>query len=104
VVFGTNDRNFTKMWEPVFKQVFPLIASGLTVKEALLSYVYPGGLPNLTQERTENVASFKNGILTFKDGDAIKMPWKIFNDAESGEYYFSQRFVYCPDGILLKFD
>jgi hypothetical protein len=104
VLAGGN--GFFKQWEPVLLQIVPLIDSGLSMKEALLRYKYPGSLPNLTKDISKKISSvdFDEGVIHFKEDNDLQLYWCVYNEREQCSYWFDVRFAACPDGTVLMFD
>lgn len=88
-------------WGPVLNQC----SSEMTLKENLLAYKYPRGLPNLTQEQTTDWI-IERDFMRMKHkryyGETVRFQWAV--PQPDGVYLFSTRFVLCADNTVLLFD
>jgi len=105
-----NLADFKMVWGPVAEHIFNNLQSSNTLKEILLAYKYPRGLPNLTEDFTGIWIGNREGLkfisVQYPDdpNETIDFLWKFRIPQEGKDYFFSTNMVYCPDGKTLKFD
>ena len=107
IVFKADSNVFEVQWRFVLAQVINNMNShGMTLKDALLAYVYPHNIPTKPTVLTEGfeIVDKDMGIVWFSDGYLgveKHLFWRV--EASDGIYCFNNCNALCPDGTLIYF-